>query len=102
MCRSYGLDAIFMGYRKGEELAAAYASADIFAFPSWYVEIPLFDSSQSLTLRPVCRTETFGQVVLEALSSGTPVVGLRAEGVCDLVKTGETGSFIVDRRRHVS
>ena len=38
------------------------------------------------------RTETFGQVVLEALSSGTPVVGLRAEGVCDLVKTGETGS----------
>lgn len=35
LCASYGLDAIFMGYRKGAELAAAYASADIFAFPSW-------------------------------------------------------------------
>ena len=42
LCRSYGLDAIFMGYRKGEELAAAYASADIFAFPSWYVELLLW------------------------------------------------------------
>lgn len=37
LCASYGLNAIFMGYQKGEELAAAYASADIFAFPSWYV-----------------------------------------------------------------
>ena len=35
LCESYGLGAVFMGYRKGEELAAAYASADIFAFPSW-------------------------------------------------------------------
>lgn len=35
LCASYGLGAVFMGYRKGEELAAAYASADIFAFPSW-------------------------------------------------------------------
>lgn len=35
LCASYGLDAVFMGYRKGQELAAAYASADIFAFPSW-------------------------------------------------------------------
>lgn len=73
ICAKYGLDAIFMGYRKGEELAAAYASADLFAFPSW--------------------TETFGQVVLESLASGLPVVGLRAEGVCDLVKDQETGNF---------
>lgn len=35
LCASYNLDAVFMGYRKGEELAAAFASADIFAFPSW-------------------------------------------------------------------
>lgn len=35
LCASYGIDAVFMGYRKGQELAAAYASADIFAFPSW-------------------------------------------------------------------
>ncbi|KAL8279033.1 hypothetical protein RQP46_008491 [Phenoliferia psychrophenolica] len=74
LCASYGLDAVFMGYRKGEELAAAYASADIFTFPSW--------------------TETFGQVVLESLASGLPVVGLRAEGVCDLVKDGQTGLLL--------
>ncbi|KAM0786340.1 hypothetical protein ACM66B_001812 [Microbotryomycetes sp. NB124-2] len=74
LCQSYGLDAVFMGYRKGQELAACFASADIFAFPSW--------------------TETFGQVVLESLASGLPVVGLRAEGVCDLVKHGETGLLL--------
>ncbi|SCZ87612.1 BZ3500_MvSof-1268-A1-R1_Chr2-2g05078 [Microbotryum saponariae] len=74
LCAQYGLGAVFMGYRKGEELAAAYASADIFAFPSW--------------------TETFGQVVLESLASGLPVVGLRAEGVCDLVEHGRTGLLL--------
>ena len=37
LCGAYGLDAVFMGYRKGEELAQAFASADIFAFPSWSV-----------------------------------------------------------------
>ncbi|KAK4050274.1 hypothetical protein OIV83_003595 [Microbotryomycetes sp. JL201] len=74
LCATYGLDAVFMGYRKGQELAACFASADIFAFPSW--------------------TETFGQVVLESLASGLPVVGLRAEGVCDLVKHGETGLLL--------
>ncbi|SCV70491.1 BQ2448_1885 [Microbotryum intermedium] len=74
LCTQYGLGAVFMGYRKGEELAAAYASADIFAFPSW--------------------TETFGQVVLESLASGLPVVGLRAEGVCDLVEHGRTGLLL--------
>lgn len=35
LCESYGLDAVFMGHRQGGELAAAFASADIFAFPSW-------------------------------------------------------------------
>ncbi|KDE06205.1 hypothetical protein MVLG_03485 [Microbotryum lychnidis-dioicae p1A1 Lamole] len=74
LCAQYGLGAVFMGYRKGEELAAAYASADIFAFPSW--------------------TETFGQVVLESIASGLPVVGLRAEGVCDLVEHGRTGLLL--------
>lgn len=64
ICAKYELDAIFMGFRGGDELATCYASADIFTFPSW--------------------TETFGQVVLESLASGLPVVGLRAEGVCDL------------------
>ncbi len=64
----------FTGYLSGEALATAYASADIFAFPSY--------------------TETFGQVVLEAMASGLPVVGLQAEGVCDLVKHERTGLLL--------
>ncbi|BGP41554.1 hypothetical protein JCM10450v2_005600 [Rhodotorula kratochvilovae] len=74
LCAEYGLGALFLGFRKGEELAAAYASADVFAFPSF--------------------TETFGQVVSEAQASGLPVVGLRAEGVSDLVEHGRTGLLL--------
>lgn len=72
------LPVTFTGYLQGEELAHAYASADIFAFPS--------------------RTETFGQVVLEAMASGLPVVGLRAEGVRDIVADGETG-YLLDTEK---
>jgi len=72
-----GLPVTFAGYLRGEALAAAYASADIFAFPS--------------------RTETFGQVVLEAMASGLPVVGLQSEGVCDLVVDKHTGLLDVQR-----
>lgn len=64
----------FTGYLSGEELATAYASADIFAFPSY--------------------TETFGQVVLEAMASGLPVVGVQSEGVSDLVEHGRTGLLL--------
>jgi glycosyltransferase involved in cell wall biosynthesis len=69
----------FTGYLRGEALATAYASADVFAFPSY--------------------TETFGQVVLEAMASGLPVVGLYSEGVCDLVSDGQTGLLDVQRLR---
>src|SRR5260221_12816711 len=55
-----GLPVTFTGYLTGEALATAYASADVFAFPSY--------------------TETFGQAVLEAMSSGLPVAGLLSEG----------------------
>lgn len=65
----------YTGYLTGEALATAYASADVFAFPS--------------------DTETFGQVVLEAMASRLPVVGLLSEGVCDLVHDGQTG-FLLD------
>jgi glycosyltransferase involved in cell wall biosynthesis len=69
-----GLPVTFTGYLTGKDLAAAYASADIFAFPSY--------------------TETFGQVVLEAMASGLPVVGLEAEGVCDLVSHERSGLLL--------
>jgi len=69
------LGVTFTGYLRGEALATAYASADVFAFPSY--------------------TETFGQAVLEAMASGLPVAGLLSEGVCDLVTDGWTG-FLFD------
>jgi glycosyltransferase involved in cell wall biosynthesis len=69
-----GYPVTFTGYLWGEELAQTYASADIFAFPSV--------------------TETFGQVVLEAMASCLPVVGLQAEGVCDLVTHERTGLLL--------
>ncbi|WVQ97294.1 hypothetical protein IAU59_004405 [Kwoniella sp. CBS 9459] len=73
-CKKENWDAVFMGHKQGEELARCYASGDIFAFPSF--------------------TETFGQVVLEALASGLPVVGLDAEGTRDLVSHESTGLLL--------
>lgn len=64
------LPATFTGYLQGEALATAYASADVFAFPS--------------------ETETFGQVVNEAMASGLAVAALDADGVRDQVVHGET------------
>ncbi|WVQ76957.1 hypothetical protein IAR50_006636 [Cryptococcus sp. DSM 104548] len=73
-CAKNGWDAEFLGYRQDDDLAECYASADVFAFPSF--------------------TETFGQVVLEALASGLPVVGLDAEGTRDLVQHSSTGFLL--------
>jgi len=67
----------FTGIKKGEELAELYASSDIFAFPS--------------------RTETFGQVVQEAMASGLPAVGYDSPGVRDLIKNDETGLLVVNK-----
>ena len=61
-----GIDnVLFLGYKTGRELQEIYASADLFVFPS--------------------TTETFGNVVLEAMCSGLPVVAARAGGVKDNV-----------------
>jgi glycosyltransferase involved in cell wall biosynthesis len=62
---------VFTGYLSGEELASAYASADVFAFPS--------------------DTETLGFVAMEAMASGVPPVGARAGGVPDVIRHGENG-----------
>ena len=58
-------EAFFTGYLKGTELATAYASADIFVFPS--------------------TTDTFGNVILEAQASGLPVVVSDSGGPKELV-----------------
>src|SRR3954468_5270530 len=58
-------DAFFTGYLRGTELARAYASADIFVFPS--------------------TTDTFGNVILEAQASGLPVVVSDSGGPKELV-----------------
>lgn len=66
-----GMPVYFAGFLRGEELATAYASSDIFVMPS--------------------RTETLGLVVLEAMSSGLPVVGARAGGIPEMIEDGVTG-----------
>lgn len=68
-------DAHFAGYLQGEDLARAYASADMFFNPSI--------------------TETFGNVTLEAMASGLPSIGAAAAGSKSLIKDGATG-FLAD------
>src|SRR2546421_592674 len=64
-------EALFTGYLKGEELAAAYASADIFVFPS--------------------TTDTFGNVIIEAQASGVPVIVSDSGGPKELVENERNG-----------
>lgn len=66
-------DAVFLGYRTGDELGAIYASADLFVFPS--------------------RTDTFGIVLIEALASGLPVAGYPVTGPVDIVTRPELGAL---------
>lgn len=61
----------FLGYQRGTELANSYARADVFCFPS--------------------RTDTFGIVIIEALSQGTPVAGYPVPGPVDILENGITG-----------
>jgi glycosyltransferase involved in cell wall biosynthesis len=64
-------DAVFTGYLTGTELATAYASADVFAFPS--------------------TTDTFGNVIIEAQASGVPVVVSDSGGPKELVEDKANG-----------
>jgi len=67
----YGPAVIFTGVLKGEALARCYASADIFAFPS--------------------RTETFGNVVLEAMASGLAVLAFDYAAAAQHITHGHNG-----------
>ncbi len=64
------------GVLKGEDLARAYADMDVFVFPSF--------------------TDTFGNVILEALASGVPPIVTTGGGPKFLVRSGETGFVAAD------
>jgi glycosyltransferase involved in cell wall biosynthesis len=66
-----GTHTVFTGFLRGKDLSRAYASGDVFCFPS--------------------ASETFGNVVLEAMASGLPVVVARSGGQVDHVRQGVNG-----------
>jgi glycosyltransferase involved in cell wall biosynthesis len=70
--------AVFLGSRVGEELAQAYAAADVFVFPS--------------------KTDTFGLVLLEALASGVPVAAFPVTGPRDVIGDAPVGALRDDLR----
>jgi glycosyltransferase involved in cell wall biosynthesis len=69
-------DAIFMGMATHAQLAVAYASADLFMFPSL--------------------TETFGNVTLEALASGTPVLAFDCAAAKEVISDERNGWLVQD------
>ncbi|MBF0558021.1 MAG: glycosyltransferase [Nitrospirae bacterium] len=69
-----GYPVLFTGFLTGEELHTAYASADVFVFPS--------------------TTDTFGNVVLEAQASGLPVIVSDEGGPKELIVNGRTGKVV--------
>ncbi len=69
---------IFVGFQTGKDLGRALASGDIFFNPSI--------------------TETFGNVTLEAMACGLPVVAAGATGAASLVRDGETGRLVLPSR----
>jgi phosphatidylinositol alpha 1,6-mannosyltransferase len=67
-------DAIFLGHQEGGDLARVLASADVLLNPSI--------------------TEAFGNVTLEAMACGLPVVAADSTGATNLVRDGETGMLV--------
>ena len=69
-------DAVFMGMASHAQLAVAYASADLLLFPSL--------------------TETFGNVTLEAMASGTPVLAYDCAAAKEVIEDGRNGWLVPD------
>lgn len=74
-------DVLFTGHKAGSDLAEAYASADVFVFPS--------------------RTDTFGIVLIEAMASGVPVAAYPVTGPVDIVTPGISGALDWDLKSAV-
>lgn len=72
----------FTGYKKGVELARHIASADVFVFPS--------------------KSDTFGNVMLEAMSAGVPVAAYKVTGPMQVVQNGITGCLSDNLAKAVS
>ena len=77
--RSEGYDVLFTGFLSQQDLAAVYASCDVFVFPS--------------------TTDTFGNVVLEAQASGLPVIVTDQGGPQELLHPGESGLIVESNNR---
>ena len=71
-------DVKFTGSKSGEDLAAHFAGADVFVFPSL--------------------TDTFGLVILEAMAAGTPVAAYPAPGPIDIIPGSNAGAVHEDLR----
>ncbi|NDF52104.1 MAG: glycosyltransferase, partial [Betaproteobacteria bacterium] len=71
-------DAIFAGFRTGEDLAAHYASADMFMFASL--------------------TETFGNVTIEAMASGLPIVAFNHAAAGEIRRDSDLQATPMRRR----
>jgi glycosyltransferase involved in cell wall biosynthesis len=69
-------DAVFLGYRFGEELAQLLGASDVLVFPS--------------------RTDTFGLAMIEALACGLPVAAFPVPGPQDVIESGVTGVLRAD------
>jgi glycosyltransferase involved in cell wall biosynthesis len=74
-------EAVFLGYRHGEDYARTIAAADVFVFPSL--------------------TDTFGLVMLEAMACGTPVAAFNVPSPIDVVAPGVSGELDRDLAKAV-
>jgi glycosyltransferase involved in cell wall biosynthesis len=69
----------FVGYKTGSELADYYKKASVFCFPS--------------------KVDTFGIVIIEALSQGTPVAAYKVPGPIDILEQNVTGVMGTDLKK---
>ncbi len=74
-------NAIFVGYKSGQELVDWYAQSDVFVFPS--------------------KADTFGLVIIEAMARGTPVAAFPVQGPIDIIEQGVNGYMSWDLKEAV-